>query len=89
MSQSIKRPFQHYDLVEVIWSDASEMEGGWAADIKPPPMALALSVGFLIHKDKDHTVLALDTDAEGHHNGRSQIPTPMVKKTKILRKADK
>ena len=85
---SIKRPKQCYPLAEIWWADASEMEGGWQADLEPPAMALALSVGFLIHKDQNHYVLALDTDENGHHNGRSQIPTGMVKKIKILRKAD-
>ena len=86
---SIKRPKQIFDLCEIIWADATDMEGGWKDTLEPPPMALALSVGFLIHKDKNHYVLALDTDENGHHNGRSQIPTGMVKKVKILRKADK
>ena len=65
------------------------MASGWESDLEPPAMAMALSVGFLIHKDKNHYVIALDTDEEGSHNGRSQIPTGMVKKVKILRKADK
>ena len=65
------------------------MEPGWADSVEPPEMALALSVGFLVYQDKDHVVLALDTDGQGHHNGRAQIPTGMVKKIKILRKADK
>ena len=86
---SIKRPKQCFDLVEVWWSDASEMESGWASDLEPPAMAMALSVGFLLHKDKDHYVIALDTDEHGSHNGRSQIPTGMVKKVKVLRKADR
>lgn len=86
---NVIRPTQVYDLVEVIWADASEMEPGWADSVEPPAMALALSVGFLILKDKDHIVLALDTDEQGHHNGRSQIPTGMVKKIKILRKKDR
>ena len=86
---SIKRPKQIFDLCEIIWQDASEMEGGWSNSLEPPEMALALSVGFLIHKDRDHYVLALDTDEHGSHNGRSQIPTGMVKKIKVLRKADK
>lgn len=89
MKKSIKRPKQHYDLVEVWWSDATDMESGWKDSLEPPEMAMALSVGFLIHKDKNHLVLALDTDEEGHHNGRSQIPAGMVKKIAILRKADK
>ncbi len=86
---STKRPKQHFDMVEVWWSDASDMEPGWATHLEKPEHAMALSVGFLLRDDKDHLVIALDTDAEGAHNGRSQIPRGMVKKIKVLRKADK
>lgn len=85
----MKRPKQHYDLAEVWWNDASDMEPGWQTGLEPPKMAIALSVGFLIHADKDHIVLALDTDEHGSHNGRSQIPRGMVKKMKVLRKKDR
>ena len=86
---SIKRPKQHFPLVEVWWSDASDMEPGWATDLEKPKHAMALSVGFMLMDDKDHLVIALDTDEHGAHNGRSQIPRGMVKKIKVLRKADK
>lgn len=85
----MKRPKQHFDLVEVWWDDASDMEAGWTTTLEKPKHALALSVGFLIHDSKDHLVIALDTDEEGAHNGRSQIPRGMVKKVKVLRKKDK
>ena len=85
----MKRPRQHFDLCEVIWNDATELEGGWSKEVDPPEPALALSVGFLVHSDKDFLILALDTDEAGHHNGRSQIPRGMVKKMKVLRKKDK
>jgi hypothetical protein len=85
----IVRPKQHYDMVEVVWNDASELTSGWSNEIveKDEP-ALALSVGFLVRETKEHIVIAQDSDAEGHHNGRSQIPRGMVKKIKILRKKD-
>jgi len=86
---SIKRPKQHWPLVEVWWVDASEMAHGWADEVPKPEAALVLSVGFLLSSDKDHVVIALDTDEQGMHNGRGQIPTGMVKKIKVLRKADK
>ena len=89
MSAFIKRPKQHYDIVEIWWDDASEMEPGWKDELEKPEPALALSVGFLLQNDKDHVVIALDTDGDGHHNGRGQIPRGMVKKIKVLRKADK
>lgn len=84
----LKRPTQHYDLVEVIWNDASDLTGGWAKEIDEDEPALALSVGFLIRQTQEHIIIALDTDSEGHHNGRSQIPRGMVKKMRVLRKKD-
>ena len=84
----LKRPTQHYDLVEVIWNDASDLTGGWAKEIGEDEPALALSVGFLIRQTQEHIIIALDTDSDGHHNGRSQIPRGMVKKMRVLRKKD-
>lgn len=49
---------------------------------------MALSVGFLIQETPDHIRIAQDTDEEGAHNGRTQIPRGMVKKLKVLRKKD-
>ena len=84
----VKRPKQHYDMVEVIWNDASDLTSGWKKEIDEDEPALALSVGFLIRETKEHIVIALDTDGEGHHNGRSQIPQGMVKRMRVLRKRD-
>ena len=84
----IKRPHQRYDMVEVIWNDASELTSGWTDEIEKDEPALALSVGFLVRETKDHIVIAQDTDAQGHHNGRSQIPRGMVLRLKVLRKKD-
>jgi hypothetical protein len=84
----ITRPPQLYDMVEVIWDDASELTSGWTSEIERTEPALALSVGFLVRETKDHIVIAQDTDSQGHHNGRSQIPRGMVKKLKVLRKKD-
>ena len=84
----MKRPFQHFDMVEVIWDDASELTSGWSDEIEKTEPALALSVGFLINETKEHIVIAQDTDEQGHHNGRSQIPRGMVKRIKTLRKKD-
>ena len=86
---SISRPKQLFDLVEVIWNDASELTAGWTDEIDKTEPQLALSVGFLIKSDKEHIVIAMDLDEQGHHNGRSQIPRGMVKRIKILKKADK
>ena len=86
---SIKRPKQHYDIVEVTWDDASGIRHGWTAKAEKVDPYLALSVGFLIRKNDDHIIIAQDTDEEGSSNGRSQIPIGMVRKIKVLRKADK
>jgi len=86
--KKIKRPKQHYPLVEVIWDDAAGLRHGWEDKTTTPSPQTALSVGFLIIDSPDHIVIAQDTDADGSHNGRTQIPRGMVKQIKVLRKAD-
>lgn len=82
------RPKQHYDLVEVIWDDAAGLKDGWKNKTDQLEPYLALSVGFLLVDVGDHIVIASDTDDQGAHNGRTQIPRGMVKKIKVLRKKD-
>jgi hypothetical protein len=84
----VKRPTQHYDLCEVWWDDASGMRHGWAGKAEACEPQTVVSVGFLIQETQDHIRIAQDTDAEGSHNGRSQIPRGMVKKIRVLRKKD-
>lgn len=45
-----KRPRQHFDLVEVLWDDASGIRHGWAAKSEKVEAYVALSVGFLISR---------------------------------------
>lgn len=83
----LKRPKQLYPMVEVWWDDAAGLRHGWmdeGEDLKPQ---MVLSVGFLIQETPDHIVLAQDTDSDGSHNGRSQIPQGMVKYMKVMKKA--
>ena len=89
MATKLKRPFQYYALVEVCWDDAAGFRHGWTAKEEKLEPQLALSVGFLIRENDDHIMIAQDTDGEGSHNGRTQIPRGMVKRIKVLRKADK
>jgi hypothetical protein len=84
----LKRPFQHFDLVEIVWNDAAGIRHGWAAKSETLEPYLALSVGFLIQETPEHIRIAQDTDAEGSHNGRTQIPRGMVKRMRVLRKKD-
>lgn len=84
----VKAPKQLFDIVFVVWDDATELPAGWTDETPDVEPALATSVGFLIKETKDHIILALDCDANGHHNGRSQIPRGMVKSIKVLRKKD-
>ncbi len=83
-----KRPYQNYDLVEVIWDDAAGLKDGWTSKHEKLEPYIALSVGFLIRDTGEHIIIAQDTDSEGSHNGRTQIPRGMVKRIKVLRKAD-
>lgn len=86
--KKIKRPFQHFDLVVVVWDDASGIRHGWSAKSESVTPYLALSTGFLISETLDHIIIAMDTDGEGSSNGRSQIPKGMIKNIRILRKKD-
>lgn len=86
--KKLKRPEQHYDMVEVIWDDAAGFKDGWKDKPDPIEPQLALSVGFVIVDTTDHIILASDTDDRGAHNGRTQIPRGMVRKIKVLRKKD-
>lgn len=81
-------PRQIYDLVLLVWNDASALSDGWSDEIEPDEPQLALSVGFLIRETAEHVVIAQDLDPHGHHNGRSQIPKGMIKSRKVLRKKD-
>ena len=83
----MKRPHQAFDLVEVIWDDAAAQENGWSNVVTAEPQ-LVLTVGFLIYRRRDYVVIASDTDADGGHNGRTQIPRGMVKSMRVLRKKD-
>lgn len=78
-----------YDLILVQWDDAAGLRNGWMDRLEQPKPQLALSSGFLIVDNGDHIIIAQDTDADGGHNGRTQIPRGMVKKIRILRKKDK
>jgi len=85
----VKRPKQHYPLVEIVWDDAAGLRHGWTSKEEKVEPYIALSVGFLIRETPDHVMIAQDTDGEGSHNGRSQIPRGMVKKLRVLRQKDK
>jgi hypothetical protein len=83
----LKKPKQLWPLVEVIWDDAAGLRHGWEDKVEKLEPQLCMSVGFLIFENTDHIILAMDMDAEGNHNGRSQIPKGMVKAVRVLRKA--
>jgi len=89
VKSAITRPKQKFDMVEIWWDDAAGLPAGW--DDKSPKIEhqLCLSVGFVIAETPEHIVIAMDLDAAGNHNGRSQIPIGMIKHRKVLRKASR
>ena len=80
------KPQAKYDMVEVIWDDAAGLRHGWEDTVEKLEPQIVLSVGFLIRETPDHIIIAQDTDSDGQHNGRSQIPRGMIKSIKVLRK---
>lgn len=89
---NVKRPKQKYPLVEVIWDDATSLSQGWKNpeewEKEPIKPEIVLSVGFVVKETEAYLILAMDTDSDGDHASRSQIPKGMVRSVKILRKAD-
>jgi hypothetical protein len=85
----LRRPRQKFPLVEVWWDDATGLKAGWTQELDEIEFALVLSVGFLIKETEGHIIIAQDIDSDGAHNSRSQIPSGMIKKMKVLRNADK
>lgn len=84
----MKRPKQQYPLVEVWWDDAAGLDGGWKAKMDKLEPQIIMSVGFVIVDNEQYLIIAQDTDAEGSHNGRTQIPRGMVKNIRLLRQRD-
>jgi len=84
----MKRPVQKYDMVEVWWDDPTGLKDGWIQKLEEIKPAMVLSVGFLVHESDTYYVIAQDSDPEGNHNGRTQLPKTAVKKMKVLRKKD-
>jgi hypothetical protein len=84
----LRRPTQLYTLCEVWWDDAAGLRHGWMDRTEKPKPQMVISVGFLIVDEADHIIIAQDTDGDGSHNGRTQIPRGMVKRIKVLRKKD-
>ena len=83
-----KWPRQHYDEVRVLWDDAAGLRHGWMDRLEVPKPQLAMSKGYLIVDNPDYIIIAQDTDGDGGHNGRTQIPRGMVRRIQITRKKD-
>lgn len=88
MTKKFKRFNRHYDMVEIWWDDASGFRHGWMDKVDEPHPQMACSVGFLIKDTEEYVIYASDTDPDGAHNGRTQIPRGMIKFMKVLRKKD-
>ena len=88
-SKKFSWPKVQYDLVLVCWDDAAGLKHGWTAKEEALEPYLAVSAGFLIRENDQYIMIAQDTDEEGSHNGRTQIPRGMVRHIKVLRKSDK
>ena len=83
----LKKPKQIYPIVEVLWEDISQQDGGW---IKPGhngiEPCLMTSVGYLVTDTPEYIVYASDLAQDGTTNGRTQVPRANVRSMKIIRK---
>lgn len=72
-------------LVEVLWLDASDIDGGWFGheEIQKSKPAPSLSVGYLFHKDEvSIKIVSLVNDT--HAANGIMIPAGMVQKINYL-----
>ena len=78
-----------YDIVEVIWQDAEELgDVGWNDKKKQlrdakKPCPIMQSVGYCVHKDKDHIAL-LSTIGKDLASTLEKIPIRFVKSITVL-----
>ncbi len=78
-----------YPLVYVAWEDA-EHEGGWsdAGDEVAHRLGIIVSIGWLIHKNKQRIVLASSLAATTTQIGNKQyIPVGQIVKVRKMRQA--
>lgn|SRR3990167_12322 len=78
-----------YPLAEILWSDATALEGGWLdpeefqKEVKDEPY-LVRSIGWIIRETEDAVIYCCDVGPKGETNGRSQIPKKMVKEIRYI-----
>ena len=74
-----------FDLVEILWADAST-ESGWEkeSDLEDGE-EIAITVGFEIKDTPSHVWIASTFDDE-NTNGRIKIPKGMIRKRTVIKK---
>jgi len=81
---SSRKPKYKFQVVEIVWDDASSLDHGWVdPEEEHPTPQLVTTIGFLVHESPEYLVLASTTDGTWV-NSRFQIPVPMIKSKKVL-----
>lgn len=76
----------NFPLVEVEWVDSSS-DSGWKSKVDTR-LLTCWSAGYLVHKDKEATVIALNassTLSANSHGDTMTIPTKVVKRIRKLK----
>jgi hypothetical protein len=77
-----------YDLVRIVWLDASGDTGFKPVSEIKEERTKVTTVGFLIHKTRDHYLTGgsvfRETDGEYYFGDRNHIPRAMVKELTVI-----
>lgn len=70
------------NIERITWVDAHTTDG-WEDDSFVPGVETVYSIGVVVHEDENSVTIA-GTYAEGQHNNRITIPSPLIVGRTIL-----
>ena len=80
------RDIRRSSIIQVDWTDAAGAHG-WKDISEDEGLVKCTSVGFFLHKKKDHITLATGLSNERSSNSRECIPTRWIQRIKVLQRA--
>jgi hypothetical protein len=81
-----EKDIRRSSIIQVDWTDAAGAQG-WKDISEDEGLVKCSSVGFLLHKKKDHLTLATGLSNEHSSNARECIPIKWIQRIKVLQRA--
>lgn len=80
------RDIRRSSIIQVDWTDAAGSHG-WQAEAYDDGLVKCTSVGFFLHKKRDHLTLATGLSTEITSNARECIPIKWIQRIRVLQRA--